>query len=58
MVLVGKPGLYHFLGRIIEVPWNGEVEVTDKPLIEAMKAAGFTTAKAKRGGDDNAGLPD
>ena len=45
MVLVGKSGLYHFLGRIIEVPWNGEVEVTEKPLIEAMKAAGFTVAK-------------
>lgn len=58
MVLVGKSGLYHFLGRIIEVPWNGEVEVTEKPLIEAMKAAGFTVAKAKKGGDDNAGSSD
>ena len=58
MVLVGKSGLYHFLGRIIEVPWNGEVEVTEKPLIEAMKAAGFTTAKAKKGGDNDVGSSD
>ena len=58
MVLVGKSGLYHFLGRIIEVPENGEVEVNEKSLIEAMKAAGFTVAKAKKGGDDNAGSSD
>lgn len=58
MVLVGKSGLYHFLGRIIEAPKNGEVEVNEKPLIEAMKAAGFTVAKAKKGGDNDAGSSD
>ena len=44
MVLVGKSGLYHFLGRIIEVPWNGEVEVTEKPLINGSAALFFGEA--------------
>lgn len=45
MVVVGKPGLYHFEGELIKVPESGEVDVDDK-VAEAMKIAGF---KGKRG---------
>jgi|GEM_PF-3229018 len=40
MVVVGKPGLYHFAGVLVTVPASGEVDVPDK-VAEEMKSRGF-----------------
>lgn len=36
MVVVGTPGLYHFLGVLVQVPECGEADVDDK-VGEVMK---------------------
>ena len=53
MVVVGTPGLYHFLGTLVEVPESGEVDVDDK-VGEAMKSSGFKGKQGRPSGKDKA----
>lgn len=53
MVVVGKPGLYHFLGQLVTVPESGEVEVEEK-MADAMKAAGFKGKPGRKASEEKA----
>lgn len=46
MVVVGKPGLYHFAGVLVTVPASGEVDVDEK-VAEEMKTRGFKGKAAR-----------
>lgn len=53
MVVVGTPGLYHFLGALVQVPECGEVDVDDK-VGEVMKSNGFKGKQGRPAGKDKA----